>query len=131
MSTFLAELIIDGVALPVMSCEYSFEQPVDSRGKAVTGVKGGIIYIQVEAGADETLLNWAADPVKKLDGNLQFYRIDQHSRYKEIRFLDAYCFSYEEQFDPGDSKVAYYCRIGISARAIQVGKALHDNLWPV
>ena len=128
MSSFSASFTIDGEEYDVLSCNYSFGQSTDERGRPASNVQGGNIFVQVTANDQDTLMGWMVDPYKKSNGSIKFMRIDQDSTFKEVQFEDGYCVGYSESFSSTNSS-AMTLSLNISARKITVGGATHESTW--
>ncbi|WP_018620717.1 type VI secretion system tube protein TssD [Spirosoma luteum] len=128
MSSFSASFTIDGEEYDVLSCNYSFGQSTDERGRPASNVQGGNIFVQVTANDQDTLMGWMVDPYKKSNGTIKFMRIDQDSTFKEVQFEDGYCVGYSESFSSTNSS-AMTLSLNISARKITVGGATHESTW--
>jgi Hemolysin coregulated protein Hcp (TssD) len=128
MSSFSASLKIDDQEYDVMSCNYSFGQSTDEKGRPASNVQGGNIFVQVATNDDDGLLGWMVDPYKKTNGTITFKRIDQDSTFKEVQFEDGYCVGYSESFNSTNSS-AMTLSLNISARKITVGNATHESVW--
>src|SRR5437870_11549216 len=98
MSSFTARLKFDGSEFEVLTCTYSFNQLTDDKGRPASDVRAGHITISLWAADDEKILDWMADPDKQGKGSVVFYKIDQASTLKELKFEEAYCVRFEESF---------------------------------
>lgn len=96
--SFRAELCVAGKTYNVYSCNSRFRQPMGNNGRPSSGVHGGFITFTLEGTDDDALWDWIGDPVRKQDGTITFYRIDQDSKFKEIEFKGAYAISLSESF---------------------------------
>ncbi|MBC3788300.1 type VI secretion system tube protein TssD [Spirosoma utsteinense] len=128
MSSFGATLKVDDQEYDVMSCNYSFGQSTDDKGRPASNVQGGNIFVQIAANDQDSLLGWMVDPYKKTNGTIIFKRIDQDSTFKEVQFEDGYCVGYSESFNSTNSSVMTLS-LNISARKITVGSATHESVW--
>ncbi len=96
--SFRAELCVAGKTYNVYSCKSKFSQPMGNNGRPSSGVYGGFIAFTLEGTDDDALWDWIGDPVRKQDGTITFYRIDQDSKFKEIEFKGAYAITLCESF---------------------------------
>ena len=112
----------------MLSCNYSFGQSTDEKGRPASNVQGGNIFVQITANDQDTLMGWMVDPYKKSNGSIKFMRIDQDSTFKEVQFEDGYCVGYSESFSSTNSS-AMTLSLNISARKITVGGATHESTW--
>ncbi|MFD2520227.1 type VI secretion system tube protein TssD [Emticicia soli] len=117
----------------VVACNFSFNQSIDEKGRPSSKVHGGTIRVTIVATDNTALVGWMLDPYKKDSGQIVYNRIDQESTLKEIKFEDAYCVEYTENFDArgGDSNAAFTITLTISANKIVVGGASLDNKWGI
>lgn len=128
MSSFSAQFSVDGQDYEVMSCNYSFGQSTDEKGRPASNVQGGNIFVQIAANDSDELMGWMVDPYKKTNGTITFKRIDQDSTFKELQFEDGYCVGYSESFNSTNSS-AMTVSLNISARKITVGNATLESTW--
>ncbi|WP_460935653.1 type VI secretion system tube protein TssD [Spirosoma humi] len=128
MSSFSAKFQVDDQEYDIMSCNYSFGQSTDDKGRPASNVQGGNIFVQIAAHDQDDLMGWMVDPYKKTNGSITFKRIDQDSTFKEIQFEDAYCVGYSESFNSTNSS-AMTVSLNISARKITVGGTTHESTW--
>ncbi|MDJ1467189.1 type VI secretion system tube protein TssD [Cytophagaceae bacterium DM2B3-1] len=126
MSSFNATLQVEGGEYDVLSCNFSFGQATDDKGRPASNVKGGNLFIQIVTSDDTALLGWMIDPYKKTNGSIVFKKIDEDSTLKEVKFEDAYCVGYSESFN-STSASAMTVSLNISARKIEVSGVAHEN----
>lgn len=128
---FSAELSVGGNHFPVLTCDYSFHQPTNSRGRVVASVRSGLIRVSVEVQDNHDFLtNWAAQTNNEQSGSITFLNIDQGSTFKVLSFSEAHCVSYREVFTPhGGVSSSFRVDLGITANQISVGGANHQSLW--
>ncbi len=103
--SFKADLQVAGNTYSVVQCHIPITQKYDQKGKPSSGVHSGQIKVILEGTDDGALGSWMADPTKKQDGKLTFYRIDQESVFKEIEFEGAYMMTLIEHFTTGTELV--------------------------
>ncbi|PJJ61274.1 type VI secretion system tube protein TssD [Hymenobacter chitinivorans] len=119
MASFYAELHLEGVAIPMLQCSYSFQQTTDARGRVAARVRQGPLQLLLDVPDDgaELLLSWAATPFKPLAGQVIFYDDSQARLPREtISFAAGQCVHYEEAFRASDAENgAYTCQLTITA----------------
>jgi hypothetical protein len=128
MSSFEATFKVNGKEYPVLTCNFSFGQATDDKGRPASAVQSGNISVSLVANEDDALLGWMIDPYKKQDGSIVFNKIDQASALKELQFKEGYCVSYSESFNANSSN-AMVVTLSISAREITMGNATHAVKW--
>ena len=111
-----------------MSCNYSFGQATDEKGRPASNVQSGNIFVQIVASDDDSMMGWMVDPYKKTSGSIVFKRIDQDSTFKEVKFEDGYLVGMSESFSSTNSS-PMTLSLNISARKITVGGASHESQW--
>lgn len=126
MSSFNATLKVEGGEYDVLSCNFSFGQATDDKGRPASNVKGGSLFVQIVTSDDTALLGWMIDPHKKTSGSIVFKKVDEDSTLKEVKFEDAYCVGYSESFN-STSASAMTVSLNISARKIDVSGVAHEN----
>jgi len=136
MAAFYAELQVDGKTFAIDTASYGLYQPTDESGNPASGVRTHAIRLQLAGSDDETLSAWAADPYKRLDGTLTFYRIDGQGRFREVRFEQAYCVRYAERLaatrnaSGHETGTSYQIELTISPMNLKIGNTEHKNQWP-
>ncbi|MGB0879690.1 MAG: type VI secretion system tube protein TssD [Polaribacter sp.] len=127
--SFLSQLTIDGDTMNVLRCSFNFEQGSDTTGKPSQRPRGGQITILVESTNKTDFLEWTISPNMTKDGEVIFYKRDNMSSLKTIKFKGAYCLKYQEDFD-AVSNEPLKTRIVISAKEIKVKDTTFKNHWP-
>jgi hypothetical protein len=157
--SFKAILKLSDKSFELQECVCGFRQKRDRLGKPQAGVTGGIIKMILELNDDDTFTDWIVNPKRKEDGTITFYRIDQESKFKQIKFEGAYLIDLVESFiSDGDMNLplghdtevddielqetfrfvlnhqirsgsSYSVFCRISAEKINVDGTDHDNRW--
>lgn len=128
--SFLAKLNIDNESLTVLSFSISFNQSVDASGRPSQRPLGGMINVLVESTGQTDFLEWMISSSMMKSGSIVFYKRDNFSSLKNIKFLDAYCVNYSEEFNAIDDS-PLQTRLTISAKKIQVKDTTFENEWPM
>jgi hypothetical protein len=128
MSSFSARFKFDGKEFEVLSCNYSFNQLTDDKGRPASDVRAGHISLTLSAAEDQKLLDWMADPDKQGKGSIVFYKIDQASTLKEVKFEEAYCVGFSEHFT-ANTPDGMTATIEITARKISIGDVNYEKQW--
>lgn len=124
--SFKATLKVEGGEFDVLSCNFSFGQATDEKGKPASSVQGGSIFVQIVTSDDTSLLGWMIDPYKKTSGSIVFNKTDEDSTLKEVKFEDAYCVGYSESFN-STSASSMTVSLNISARKVDISGVAHEN----
>jgi len=126
----------DGQESEVVDLSYSFDQNVDNIGQPAGEVRGGIINVSLMSAKSEKRFGWMVASDVKKDGEIEF--IDsQGQSLKTLKFKDAYCVGYKEDFVAFDGKASGNVTIKdgakehltLSARTISVAGETHENSW--
>lgn len=128
--SFLSQLTIDDDTMNVLRCHFSFEQGADTTGRPSQRPKGGQITILLESTNKTDFLEWMISPNMTKDGEVVFYKRDNMSSLKTVKFKEAYCLKYHEDFD-AVSNDPLKTRIVISAKEIQVKDTTFENNWSI
>lgn len=126
--SFLAQLTIDDDTMNVLRCSFSFEQGADRTGKPSQRPTGGQLTILIESTNKTDFLEWMISPNMTKDGEVIFYKRDNMSNLKTVKFKEAYCLSYHEDFD-SVSNDPLKTRIVISAKEVSVRDTTFVNNW--
>jgi hypothetical protein len=128
MSSFKAELEVQGKKYEVVSSNYTLHQATDEKGRPASKVRGGSLTITVVSKSDDNLIGWMVNPTKQLDGVITFFKIDEDAKMKEVKFTKAYCVGFSENFVSNDSS-AMTTTVQLSAENIDVDGVKHENKW--
>ncbi|PIE48312.1 MAG: hypothetical protein CSA40_01100 [Flavobacteriales bacterium] len=126
--SFLSQMIIEDDTMNVLSCSFSFQQGADSTGKPSQRPKGGQITVVIESTNKTDFLEWMISPNMTKDGEITFYKRDNMSSLKTIKFKEAYCLNYDEDFDAVNDN-PLKTRIVISAKEVTVKDTTFVNNW--
>ncbi len=127
--SFLSQLTIDDDTMNVLKCSFSFEQGADNTGRPSQKPRGGQVNILIESTNKTDFLEWMISSNMAKDGEVIFYKRDNMSSLKTIKFKEAYCLSYNEDFD-AVSDEPLKTHIVISAKEISVKGTTFKNHWP-
>lgn len=130
MSSFRCILTLADQDFPVVLCNYEFEQATTERGRATAKVRSGLITLHLDVPDGDQLFAWATDPQKKLSGSLLFFETNRPIVREKLAFDDAFCVSYDEEFQSGAEPAgAYRCILQISAAKLALNAAEKDSAW--
>ncbi|MBD2701067.1 hypothetical protein IC229_10510 [Spirosoma sp. BT702] len=93
--SFKATLTVEGKEFNVLQCTHTLSQKYE-KGRATSGVRGGVIIMILDGTDDDMLGDWATGPTTKKDGEIKFDRIDQQSTLQKLEFKEAYATLYFE-----------------------------------
>lgn len=127
--SFLSKLSIDDETMNVLKCSFSFEQGADNTGRPSQKPRGGQITILIESTNKTDFLEWMISPNMTKNGEVVFYKRDNLSSLKTVKFKEAYCLSYKEDFD-AVSDEPLQTSIVISAKEISIKDTTYLNNWP-
>ncbi|WP_452223839.1 type VI secretion system tube protein TssD, partial [Lacinutrix chionoecetis] len=91
----------------------------DNSGRPSQKPRGGQITILIESTNKTDFLEWMISSNMTKNGSVIFYKRDNMSSLKTVKFKDAYCLDYVEDFDAVSSQ-PLKTRIVISAQEISV-----------
>ena len=121
MASFHAELRLAGTSYRVVRAHYACAQSTDARGRVNAKVRHELLHLTLDVPDDDALLAWAADPFKKVAGEVIFYDTTQLVAHETIAFAAGQCVGYHENFQSGaDRDGAYVCRLAIAAPAFEL-----------
>ena len=127
--SFLSQLTIDDDTMNVLKCSFTFEQGADFTGRPSQKPRGGQVTIELESTNKTDFLEWMISSKMTKNGEIVFYKRDNMSSLKTLKFKEAYCLSYHEDFDAiGDEPLK--TRIVISAKELKVKDTTFSNNWP-
>ena len=125
--SFQAKLKIEDNEFNILSVEYAMTQPVDVNNRPNGRIRGGIIEMTLESGANFLLIQWATENHTK-NGKIEFYRRDSTSVLKSVEFTNAFCIFFKELFiSEGEHPMT--TKITISAHQLDIQSARILNTW--
>ena len=127
--SFLSKLTIDDESMNVLKCSFSFEQGADNTGRPSQKPRGGQISILIESTNKTDFLEWMISSNMTKSGEIIFYKRDNLSSLKTVKFSEAYCLSYNEDFD-SVSDEPLKTHVVISAKEISIKDTTFKNNWP-
>ena len=153
--SFSYNLHVDDKDYALLAFEYNIGQDAQSNGVPAGGIAAGKIRLLLDVLDDNFFVNWMFNWKSQKDGTITVNRIDQSSKFKEIKFTKAYMLEMVESFSVGtdntlitprdesiflevyqwinqhqtrmDRSYVVYCEI--SAQTINVDGIAHDNKW--
>ena len=120
----------------VIGLTYSFEQNIDNIGQPAGEVKGGQITVTIGTNGSDARFGWMVASDMKQSGELKF--IDSNGQTaKTVKFTDAYCVGYTEEYEAfspaGAGKVSIKEgakeTLTLSCKEIAVEGESHVNSW--
>lgn len=130
-SSFSARFYLGATQYKVLTCNYLFYQDTDALGNAVAKVRSGEIELVLEGSDDTLLMAWAADPLRRFNGEIVFFQGDQLFGVAEkLSFTDGSCVAYTEIFEPRNSIGSYFYQLKITANQLTLNGLEHSNEWP-
>jgi len=115
----------DGI--PVVSCDFSFDQQVDQRGVPISRVTGGVINIGLKNENDYDLIVWMFSQDAKKNGKIVFSSgTSDNQSFQTIKFKDGALVNYHQSFSE-QSEISV--NLSISCREIDISGASFENVW--
>jgi len=127
--SFQAKLTIDGEEYNILDCSFSFRQDTDVNGRPLAKPQGGRVNLLIESTSKTDFLDWMISAKQTKNGEIVFYRRDNISSLKTIKFKGAYCIDYTEQFNAHDSS-PLKIHLVISANELEINGTPFKNDWP-
>jgi len=129
---FSASLHIEGHpkeqdGIPVVSCDFNFQQQVDQRGLPISRVTGGVVNIGLRNENDYDLVVWMFSQDAKKNGKIVFSSGETDNQsFQTVKFKDAALVNYH-QFFSEQSEITL--NLAISCREIEISGATFTNTW--
>jgi hypothetical protein len=129
-----ARLFIKGHAkeekgIRVISCDFSFSQPVDPDGAPRSYVRAGLINISITGVNDTELVDWMLVRSMIKNGKISFLGMNEsgvQQETKSLEFEDAYLVQYNESFTDQSEMII---SLSISARKITLSNSSYETQW--
>jgi hypothetical protein len=128
--SFKAIMHVSGQNIVLDYVDLDLNQSVDARSRPASLTRGGTITVEFDTPSDgDMIADWAANPVKQLDGSITYMNQNQDSVMKTVNFYNAYCIEFMERFDGSMSSSNMKTSIKISPERVNIGGVEHDNNW--
>lgn len=114
----------------VQEFRFSFDQGIDSKGKATTRVYSGILNVTLSQLPPKNIIEWALRPRKFSDGVIVVVDAE-NMPLEKIFFKDTICTSFDINYvQKGDSYAT--TKLVLNAKKLIVGNGVDfDNEWTV
>jgi Hemolysin coregulated protein Hcp (TssD) len=128
---FNATLKIEGKEFNVMTCHYVLDRDTDLSGRPSTDVRGGKVTIQIESSQDTMFFDWAINAYAQKDGEVEFFKRNDPSPAKVLKFEECYMVEYGEDFDVvgGNKEQPMVETFTVSSRKLTLGGTF-EKIWP-
>lgn len=110
----------------VVSCEYDFQQAINSVGEPNSGVKGGEIRLVISTPPTDELMAWVFDHAKKYAGEITIIDTDGETR-EQVHFENARCVDFNLRYQATE-KPYTSTSLTLAVDKIQIGDAHFENL---
>lgn len=127
--SFLAKFSTDGEELTVLNCRFHFAQETDRTNRPTSIPMGGVIDLTIESNGSTNLFDWMISSTQTKSGVITFFRRDTMSKLKTLKFSDAHCVSYEEQYNHA-SEFPMQITLQLSAKELKLNDSTYKNNWP-
>ena len=135
-SVIKAHFIVDGNENEIINVAYSFDQNIDNIGQPAGEVRGGQITVTLGSVASADRYGWMVASDMKKSGEIK-YTDATGQTLKTVKFEDAYCIGYTEDYEAfsGDRVGGISIKEGaketltLSCRSIDMEGELHENTW--
>ena len=135
-SVIKAHFIVDGNENEIINVAYSFDQNIDNIGQPAGEVRGGQIVVTLGTTASADRYGWMVASDMKKSGEIK-YTDATGKTLKTVKFEDAYCVGYTEDYEAfsGDSVGGISIKEGaketltLSCKSIDMEGEMHENTW--
>ncbi|MCH5721030.1 type VI secretion system tube protein TssD [Niabella sp. CJ426] len=128
--SFISKLTLDGEEINVLHCRYHFSQETDATSRPTSIPKGGVIDVTIESNGKTDLFDWMISPTQTKSGAITFYRRDTMSQLKTIKFVDAHCIDYTEEYTH-NGEYPMQITLRLSAKEVKLNDSSFKKNWPV
>lgn len=128
---FKAILKIEGKEFSVLKVHYVLDRDTDLSGRPSTDVRGGKVTIQIESSSDPMFYDWVINAYAQKDGEIEFYKRNDPSPAKVLKFEESYMVEYGEDYDVvgGNKEQPMVETFTVSARKLTLGGTF-EKIWP-
>ncbi|WP_062053456.1 type VI secretion system tube protein TssD [Aquimarina longa] len=128
--SFLGKLEIEGIPFTIEDCTVAINQNSDYNGRPNSRPIAGQFTVTLVYHKEVNLFaEWAVSPTMMKSGKIQFFNNDAMSVMQTIKFDEAFCLNYVQNYHSKNNK-AMTSQVVISAKDIEIGTAKHGNNWP-
>ncbi len=128
---FSAKFKIEGNEYRVLKFQYELDRDIDQTGRPAGDVRGGTVSLTIESSQETMFWDWMIDAYARKDGEIEFYKRDEPTPAKVVKFTEAYMISYGEKFDVtgGEKDQPMIESFTVSAKELAIGEPLVKE-WP-
>ncbi len=108
MASFSSELLVEDHRYSLTTCTFGVQQATHQRGRVSARVRYEPVHLTMTVPDDDFLSVWAADPYKRVAASIIFRNADGGMALETVSMTAAYCVSYEEVFQQGDTASGAY-----------------------
>lgn len=128
---FSAKFKIEGKEFKVLKFNYELDRDIDQTGRPAGDVRGGVVSLTIESSQETMFWDWMIDAFARKDGEIEFFKRDEPSPGKVVKFTEAYMIQYGENFDVtgGEKDQPMTESFTVSAKELAVGEPLVKE-WP-
>ncbi len=127
---------VDGQESEVVKLSYSFDQNIDNIGQPAGEVRGGLVTVTAGSLGSEKRFGWAVTSDMKKSGEIEFTDANGKT-LKTLKFEDAYCIGYTEEYKAFSGAEAGKVNVKdsatetltLSCRKLSVSGESHENTW--
>ncbi|GAB3023210.1 hypothetical protein GCM10027051_29870 [Niabella terrae] len=128
--SFIAKLELDGQQVNVIHCRYQISQEVDATARPTSIPHGGLIDVTVESNGSTDLFDWMISATQTKNGSITFFRRDTNSQLKTLKFSNAHCIDYIEEYTY-EGEFPMRTTLKLSAKEIKLNESSLKKNWPV
>ena len=126
--SFISNLTVDGKAHVLLRCSYKFDTQLDTTGKPVGKVSGGVLDLVLEADGTQDLIHWMLLSDQLKDGSITFYKRDVMATMQSIDFVDGACFGYNEIYSH-DEEEPLQIGLQIAVKSLSIADVPFKSNW--
>ncbi|MBK8566763.1 MAG: phage tail protein [Saprospiraceae bacterium] len=128
---FNAKLKIEGKEFAILKCHYVLDRDTDLSGRPSTDIRAGKVTMQIESSSDTMFYDWVINAYAQKDGEIEFYKRNDPTPAKVLKFEEAYMVDYGEDFDVvgGNKEQPMVETFTVSARKLTLGGTF-EKIWP-
>lgn len=128
--SFIAKLTLEGQDANVLNCRFRFSQETDATSRPSSIPHGGLIDVTIESTGNTDLFDWMISPTQTKSGLITFYRRDTMSKLKTLKFNDAHCINYVEEYNH-NGEFPMQITLQLSAKELKLNDSTFKKNWPL
>lgn len=126
-----AILVLNDLEYEILHCGYRFTRKIDAKGRPISGIRGGDLWVVLESGEDNRILSqMLLKSIPASKGYIALLAGEDNQCVRRIEFEKAYVYSHGEQMQ-ADAARPMMTQVHITPLRLDVNANVRlDRRWP-